>query len=66
MKLTFEGKVRQYHPASGLDLIPGTHDYPDDAAADLASAGLKDPKEIEKKQARAALKALKEIANGEK
>ena len=56
MKLVFDGKTRQYSPASGLDLWPGEHDYPDDATDDLLRAGLtkaKDPLKVKAAKLRA-------------
>jgi hypothetical protein len=43
MRLVYDGETRQYHPATGLDLVPGEHDYPDDKAEQLLAAGLKKP-----------------------
>jgi len=40
MKLRFDGKQRQYHPTTGLDLVPGEHEYPDERVEQLLEAGL--------------------------
>jgi len=40
MKLRFDGKQRQYHPTTGLDLVPGEHDYPDERVEQLLEMGL--------------------------
>lgn len=44
MRLIFDGGDRQYHPATGLDLVPGEHEYPDEKAAQLVAIGLRKPK----------------------
>ena len=44
MKLIFDGDTAVYHPATGLDLQPGEHEYPDDKAEQLIAAGLHKPK----------------------
>ena len=50
MKLLFDGEAPMYHPASGLVLTPGEHDYADDKAEALLAAGLRKPKERKTKE----------------
>jgi hypothetical protein len=64
MKLQFDGKTRQYHPASGLDLWPGEHEYPDDATDDLLAAGLTKAKDPLKVKAAKLRKQAAEIEKG--
>lgn len=40
MRLVYDGPAA-YHPATGLDLVPGEHDYPDDKVEQLLPLGLK-------------------------
>lgn len=54
MKLVFDGPDRQYHPATGLDLIPGEADYPDEQAEALKAAGLREPKAAAPKRPKAS------------
>lgn len=58
MKLVFDGD-RQYHPATGLELVPGEHEYPDGQAEALLAAGLRKPSTTPK-PARAAAAATSE------
>lgn len=43
MRLIFDGPDAAYHPATGLELKVGEHDYPDDKAEALIAAGLRRP-----------------------
>lgn len=38
-RLKFDGKVAEYHPATGLDFQPGEADYADEHAAALLATG---------------------------
>lgn len=64
MKLVFDGKTREYSPASGLDLFPGEHDYPDDATEDLLRAGLTKAKDPLKVKAAALRKRAAKLEKG--
>lgn len=44
MRLIFDGDAEQYHPGTGVNLIPGEAEYADDKAEQLLAAGLKRPK----------------------
>lgn len=39
VRLTFEGKAREYHPATGLEFIPGEAEYPKESEASLMATG---------------------------
>lgn len=39
MRLKFDGKVPEYHPATGLQFTPGEAEYPDVHAAALLATG---------------------------
>lgn len=40
MKVKFDGPRPEYHPATGLELVPGTFEVDDDKGAQLVAAGL--------------------------
>lgn len=40
MKVVFDGSVPSYHPATGLELVPGTFEVDDAKGAQLLAAGL--------------------------
>ena len=43
MRLIYDGESPVDHPATGLTLFPGEHDYPEEKAEQLIAAGLRVP-----------------------
>jgi hypothetical protein len=64
MKVKFPGLVPEYHPATGLDLVPGTFVVDDDKGAQLVAAGLvKEVPEVLEVEAPTAQDAAPAAAN---